>query len=149
MFIIYSFNIAEILHVDIYASCMLCFVFSYSFYYFVMFNQTVFLFWHVCILGGGQPRRNSSITCTVIRSGYQAPNSNDDELVTDALMGRSKASGIGGHATSQGATGNNRPFGNDNGTSDLKNELQTGYDVKIGDGMDIGIHGENGKYTAI
>ena len=108
-----------------------------------------FLFWHVCILGGGQPRRNSSITCTVIRSGDQVPNSNDDELVTDALMGRSKPSGCGGHASSQGATGNIRSFGNDNGTSDLKNELQTGYDVKIGDGMDIGIHGENGKCTAI
>jgi hypothetical protein len=55
-----------------------------------------------------------------------------------------KTSGCGGQG-SQGASGNMRSFGNDNGTSDLKNELQTGYDVKIGDGMDIGIHGENGK----
>ena len=100
-----------------------------------------------CTLGGGQPRRNSSITCnTVIRSGDQAPNSNDDELVTDALMGRSKTGGSSGHASSQGAAGNIRAFNGDNGTSDLKNELQTGYDVKIGDGMDIGIHGENGKF---
>ena len=61
----------------------------------------------ICTLGGGQPRRNSSITCnTVIRSGDQAPNSNDDELVTDALMGRSKAGGSIGHASSQGAAGN-------------------------------------------
>ena len=99
-----------------------------------------------CTLGGGQPRRNSSITCnTVIRSGDQAPNSNDDELVTDALMGRSKAGGSSGHTSSQGVGGNMRAYNGDNGTSDLKNELQTGYDVKIGDGMDIGIHGENGK----
>ena len=108
------------------------------------------MFWHVCILGGGQPRRNSSITCnTVIRSGDQAPNSNDDELVTDALMGRSKAGGSSGHTSSQGVAGNMRAYNGDNGTSDLKNELQTGYDVKIGDGMDIGIHGENGNNEKI
>ena len=118
-----------------------------------MFNQTVFLFWHVCTLGGGQPRRNSSITCTVIRSGDVA-NSNDDELLTDALMGHSKGGGSGSHGSSQGAPGHTRgypqPFNNDNGgTGDLKIELQTGYDVKIGDGMDIGIHGENGKWLYV
>ena len=63
----------------------------------------------------------------MIRSGDQAPNSNDDELVTDALMGRSKTGGSSGHASSQGAAGNIRAFDGDNGTSDLKNELQTGY----------------------
>ena len=67
-------------------SLCLCYIFLYPSSYFVMFNQTAFLLWHVCTLGGGQPRRNSSITCTVIRSGDQVPNSNDDELVTDALM---------------------------------------------------------------
>ena len=138
---------AELMHVEIYIGFLyVVFRILILFYYFVMFNQTVFLFWHVCTLGGGQPRRNSSITCTVIRSGDQVANSNDDELVTDALM---KTSGCGGHASSQGAAGNIRSFGNDNGTSDLKNELQTGYDVKIGDGMDIGIHGENGKGSGI
>ena len=102
-----------------------------------------FLFWHVCILGGGQPRRNSSITCTVIRSGDLVPNSNDDELVADALM---KTGGPGSHASSTGMAGQ-RYLTNDNGADgDHKHELQTGYDVKIGDGMDIGIHGENGEY---
>ena len=102
-----------------------------------------FLFWHVCMLGGGQPRRNSSITCTVIRSGDLVPNSNDDELVADALM---KTGGPGSHASSTGMAGQ-RYLTNDNGADgDHKHELQTGYDVKIGDGMDIGIHGENGEY---
>ena len=124
-----------------------CFLYFYICVLFCHVESNFIPFWHVCTLGGGQPRRNSSITCnTVIRSGDQAPNSNDDELVTDALMGRSKTGGSSGHASSQGATGNMRAFDGDNGTSDLKNELQTGYDVKIGDGMDIGIHGENGKF---
>ena len=103
----------------------------------------LFLLWHVCILGGGQPRRNSSITCTVIRSA-DVQNSNDDELLTDALMGHSKVGGSGSRGSSQGAPG--RQHNNDNGLGDIKLELQTGYDVKIGDGMDIGIHGENGKH---
>ena len=98
---------------------------------------------HVCTLGGGQPRRNSSVTCTVIRSADVVENSNEDELVTDALMG--KAGESGSHASSTGATSGQRYINNDNGCG-LKNELQTGYDVKIGDGMDIGIHGENGEY---
>ena len=79
----------------------------------------------------------------MIRSGDQAPNSNDDELVADALM---KTGGPGSHASSTGMAGQ-RYLTNDNGADgDHKHELQTGYDVKIGDGMDIGIHGENGEY---
>ena len=107
-------------------------------------SNCFFVLWHVCTLGGGQPRRNSSVTCTVIRSADVVENSNDDhELVTDALMG--KAGESGSHASSTGATSGQRYINNDNGCG-LKNELQTGYDVKIGDGMDIGIHGENGEY---
>ena len=64
----------------------------------------------------------------MIRSGDQALNSNDDELVTDALMGRSKASGSSGHASSQGVAGNMRAYNGENGNSDLKNSI-LGLDI--------------------
>ena len=75
--------------------------------------------------------------------------SNDDEIdVADALLGTNKA-GNSTNATQGGGTGSGRGhvYEVSNGAGDLKNDYkgQTGYDVQIGDGMDIAIHGENGK----
>ena len=85
----------------------------------------------------------------MIRSG-DLPISNDDELLTDALMGNNKGGGSGSHGSFQGVPDSAIGYAARD-TGDLKKDLhaQMGYDVKIGDGMDIGIHGENGNYLDV
>ena len=72
----------------------------------------------------------------------------DDDDVTDSLLGGPKEGAVGGGAAAAAATHNGRKRqlhikdGGDGATTTV-----TAYqdDVKIGDGMDIAIQGENGK----
>ena len=86
------------------------------------------------MVGGGQPRRNTS-TASSLAKAAESSISKDDDLLTDALIG---------HKGRGGPSGNGANGGDQIRDLHLKDH-QTGYDVKIGDGMDIAIHGENGK----
>ena len=63
----------------------------------------------------------------------------DDDLVADALMGKMEDEGHGGQG--QGQTGRRGQGHHGQEEDDGAAEI----DVKIGDGMDIDIHGENGR----